>query len=411
MMAMRYGGAGILRRRVSVASVLVTALALGLSACGGSSGGGGGTASGPYTLGCLAGFSGPLGFSGLPERNGFETYVQYVNHHGGVHGRQINVTALDDANDTTKGKTNLQQAVADHSLGIFCGNDNPWATLPAFAAQNKTLQMNLAIPVNYIFPAQKYLYLAQFGAVGLAQEQIGFVKYLISQGKLPAKPKVGLIYFSGVICTQMDNYFKKEFKALGWPIVSDQQFPLTATSANTEATAVAKSKPDVVVTMLTDPSALFAVRELQQQGFHGPVVEFTGANQASTFQALNDPNYYSESTFAYPGDTAVPAAVSEVQQSKTYHLTQGNTSPFFTAGYVAAMVAVAALKKCSADCNSVDYNQAMNSLGTVNVNKLAATISVSSSQHQIVHQGQFYAWDPAKSAVTAAGPPVTASGQ
>jgi ABC-type branched-subunit amino acid transport system substrate-binding protein len=386
------------------------ALALVLAACG-SSGGGGSTSSGPYTLGCLAGFSGPLGFSGLPERNGFETYIDYVNAHGGVHGRQINVTALDDANDTTTGKTNLQQATANHALGIFCGNDNPWATLPAFAAQDKTLQMNLAIPVNYIFPARPYLYLAQFGGVGLAQEQIGFVKYLIAQGKLPAKPKVGLFYFSGVICTQMEQYFEKELKVLGWPIVADQQFPLTATSANTQATTVADSKPDVVLSMLTDPSALFAVRELQQQGFTGPVIEFTGANQASTFQGLDDPNYYSESTFAYPGDKAVPAAVAEVQQSVTYKLTQGNTSPFFTAGYVAAMVAVAALKKCATDCDSVSYNTAMNSLGTLNVENLAAPITVSSTRHQIVQQGQFYVWDAATSSVVAAGPPITATGQ
>jgi len=86
MVLRKYGRAGFSCRRI-VWSAPLAALALVVVACGGSSGGKSSDASSSYTLGCLGDFSGPLGFSGLPVRNGFETYVASVNKAGGVDER------------------------------------------------------------------------------------------------------------------------------------------------------------------------------------------------------------------------------------------------------------------------------------------------------------------------------------
>jgi branched-chain amino acid transport system substrate-binding protein len=412
MVLRRYGRAVFSCRRIFWSAPLAALALVVVAACASSSGDGSTSSSGSasasaYTLACLGDFSGPLGFSGLPVRNGFETYVASVNKAGGVDGHKVNVLALDDTDNVTTGKTNYQQAVSSHALGTFCENGGIWASLAPFAAPSQTMQMGLAVTDNYTDPVHPYIYRATFGSIGLAQEQIGFVKYLISQGKLPAHPTVGLIYFTDVVTQGMDTYFQTALKQLGWKIVADQQFPLTATSATTQSSAVASAKPDVVLSMLTDPSGLFVDRELRQQGFKGPNIEFTGANGVSTFQALDDPEYFSQSVFAYPGDTEVPAAVTELQQSKTFGFTQSNTSSFFSAGYVMAITAIDALKKCGNGCNSVSYNNALNDLGTVNVFGLAPGVSITPSDHQIVNSGQFYVWDSAKNAVVKAGPPIT----
>jgi branched-chain amino acid transport system substrate-binding protein len=395
------------RRRNIIAVLSVVALAAAAWSSSGGSKGAGATTKSAFDLGCVGDFSGPLGSTGLPLRNGFETYIDSVNRTGGVHGRKIDVTALDDASDVVTAKQNLQQLVSSHTLGAFCGNDDPSAVLAAEASPDKTLQMSISVGDSYTFPPQPYIYRGTFGATGLAEEQIGFTKYLISQHKLPAHPKVALIWLNVSVIQSMDTYLKPQLKQLGWNLVSDQQISLTATAATTQTDSIASSKPDVVFAMI-DPSAIFAVTELRQQGYKGPVVEFSGANTPANFQALNDPQYYSLSAFAYPGDSAIPAAVTELKQSKTFDLTQGNNSSVFTLGYVEAMVAVAALTKCGTSCTPVTYNRAMNNIGTVKVNGLAPGISITPRNHQLVNSGQFYVWDTAKNAIVAAGPPIKA---
>ena len=121
--------------RVRFPAMIAAAAALSLlaAACGGSSSGGGGTsASAPgitasqILIGSHQPLTGPAapGYSEIaPASN---AYFQYVNAHGGVYGRKIKYTYLDDGYDPSKTVSVVHQLVLqDNVYAIFNGLGTP----------------------------------------------------------------------------------------------------------------------------------------------------------------------------------------------------------------------------------------------------------------------------------------------
>src|SRR5206468_5995444 len=102
------------------------------AACGGSSGGGGSAASAPgitahqILIGSHQPLTGPAapGYSEIaPASN---AYFQYVNAHGGIYGRKIKYTYLDDGYDPSKTVSVVHQLVLQNNVyAIFNGLGTP----------------------------------------------------------------------------------------------------------------------------------------------------------------------------------------------------------------------------------------------------------------------------------------------
>jgi ABC-type branched-subunit amino acid transport system substrate-binding protein len=120
--------------RVRFPAMIAAAAALSLlaAACGGSSAGGGSAASAPgitanqILIGSHQPLTGPAapGYSEIaPASN---AYFQYVNAHGGVFGRKIKYTYLDDGYDPSKTVSDVHQLVLqDNVFAIFDGLGTP----------------------------------------------------------------------------------------------------------------------------------------------------------------------------------------------------------------------------------------------------------------------------------------------
>ena len=119
-------------RTRTLAIAAVAAAALVAAGCGSSSGGSGPTASAPgitknqILIGSHQPLTGPAapGYSEIaPASN---AYFQYVNAHGGIYGRKIKYTYLDDAYDPSKTASVVRQLVLqDNVYAIFDGLGTP----------------------------------------------------------------------------------------------------------------------------------------------------------------------------------------------------------------------------------------------------------------------------------------------
>ena len=117
-------------RALAVAAVVVAALVA--AGCGSSSSGGGSSASAPgitktqILIGSHQPLTGPAapGYSEIaPAAN---AYFQYVNAHGGIYGRKIKYTYLDDGYDPSKTASVVRQLVLQDSVyAIFNGLGTP----------------------------------------------------------------------------------------------------------------------------------------------------------------------------------------------------------------------------------------------------------------------------------------------
>lgn len=123
MFGHRQGKGGRLSRSALAGVAVAAVMVLTASACGtggGGSGGGGGvgaagSTSGPIQIGAILPISGSLSYYGTEYRRGMELAATEINSNGGISGRKLNFTYLDDGGDTT---TALNAVRSLHSKGV-----------------------------------------------------------------------------------------------------------------------------------------------------------------------------------------------------------------------------------------------------------------------------------------------------
>jgi len=69
-------------------------------------------------VGATGAFSGPYGFIGQIQESGAMAYINYINEHGGVHGRQIEYILYDDAFDPARTMSGVKRLVEQDE--VFC---------------------------------------------------------------------------------------------------------------------------------------------------------------------------------------------------------------------------------------------------------------------------------------------------
>jgi branched-chain amino acid transport system substrate-binding protein len=393
--------------KTALVGAAITAV-ITLSACGSSAGSG--SSGGEYKIGFSGDLTAETAAIGNGMLYGIKTEIDSVNANGGVNGHKIDLLVTDDASDLSKGQVAAQTYRGDGVLAIVGANESEvWTPLAPVVAGYPMVLISVALDDSQTYPAHAYLYRSNLGPTDFPLAQIGFTKdYLIPRGSVPKDPKVAIFGYSSPATTGDVQALSADAPKLGWKIVGTQTFSLTATSATTQAAAIAAAKPDVVFSYLLDSDAIFAVQELRQAGYNGPIVDFVGADGISTFSGLDENNYYSQSSFAYPEDASNPGAVAMLKEAKKTGNDKYNTTPFFTQGYLQAVAVVDALKKCPySTCTAKTLNSALQKVGTIPTDGLTSNWVITSTRHQMPGTAQFYVWDSATKSVKAVGPAIS----
>ncbi len=124
------------------AFTLSAAAALGVSvltACTstgtGSLAGGGttstGSTTGPITIGASLSRTGPFSADGLAFERGYKLWVKDVNSHGGILGRQVKLTLIDDASSPNQVVSNYQTLFGKDHVDLAFGPFSSLLTGPA----------------------------------------------------------------------------------------------------------------------------------------------------------------------------------------------------------------------------------------------------------------------------------------
>ncbi|MCC9599307.1 ABC transporter substrate-binding protein [Stieleria sp. JC731] len=96
----------------------------------------------PWRIGMSAAFSGPASALGNGMRLGIETYFDYVNNRGGVHGRALELIALDDSYEPSKTAPNMRTLIDQHDVMCVIGNvGTPTAAVAVPIANEKKIPM------------------------------------------------------------------------------------------------------------------------------------------------------------------------------------------------------------------------------------------------------------------------------
>jgi branched-chain amino acid transport system substrate-binding protein len=249
-----------------------------------------GSSSAPITIGASLSLTGDFSTDGQAFQKGYNLWVKDVNAAGGILGRQVKLTVLDDKSDPNQVVTNYQTLINTDHVDLTFGPFSSLLTAPAsaVAARNGYAFVEGAGGAPSVFDTQSNQADHNTFDVSLpvADELMPFVNYVKSLGA--AKDKTLTAAFPSAddpFASPPVQLAEAKLKALGVNAVYSKVFPEESSSYKPAADQVAAKKPDIVVLGSTDVPTVAAFMSEFAQDHYTPkmFIAAAGPDQGAAF--------------------------------------------------------------------------------------------------------------------------------
>jgi len=244
----------------------------------------------PITIGASLSLTGDFSADGQAFKQGYELWVKDVNAAGGILGRQVQLTILDDKSDPNQVVTNYQTLINTDHVDLTFGPFSSLLTAPAsqVAARNGYAFVEGAGGAPSVFDTAWNQADHNVFDVSLpvADELMPFVNYIAS---LPAatRDKLTAAYPSAddPFATPPVQLAQSKLEALGVKTVYSKVFPEEESSYKPQADIVANTKADIVVLGSTDVPTVAAFMSEFAQDHYTPqmFIAAAGPDQGASF--------------------------------------------------------------------------------------------------------------------------------
>lgn len=286
-----------MRSSVVVAGA-VAACAVIVAACGGSSGSG--KSSGPINIAMIAPLTGPYTPIGGGNVAGAQAAVKQINAAGGIDGRKLVLTVMNDQTDPAQSRTLTKSVVGSSKYLAIIGSGFSSSALAdePLATQAKIPYISMSASAAQVDPVRPYVWQIPPTSLVAAQAIAG---YLQKAGLT----KVALLHDNGGFPTEGVADVEKIAPTYGLHIVDNVSFSLTTTDFTSELTSIKSSGANAVWLWNVTPQAVAVTKQYRQLGLpqtliltHGnPTPQYlqpacpqdNGAIIASTFAQVASP--------------------------------------------------------------------------------------------------------------------------
>jgi ABC-type branched-subunit amino acid transport system substrate-binding protein len=337
--------------------------------------------------------------------NGYKAYFDALNASGGIQGHKVKIIALDDMANATTGVANVKQLAQSDQVSVIA---NVLSNVLSGAAP---IAASLHVPIisegtssNLVYPAEQYIF-AGDDVVG--DEPSAMVSFTAPQLQSIAHPRIAIVRQESAALQDWYTALSKLIEQKGWSVVSNQVVPIGAVNANSEATAIAAEKPNLVYSALTAGGLTSLVQTLRQQGYKGIIMNFgSGGADPGAYEQIKDPNVYTLSPFNYASTPNPPTGVKNfVAAAKS---AGSNPNAFWELhGYAMAIVISKAFAACGFPCSGEKMVSALNKTSVNTMGLTFAPISYTPNNHVGAWSAEFFHWDPSKAAFVSVSQPIS----
>jgi branched-chain amino acid transport system substrate-binding protein len=244
---------------------------------------------GPITIGASLSLTGDFSADGLAFKRGYELWAKDVNAHGGILGRQVKLTIINDGSSPNQVVTNYQTLFgADHVELAF----GPFSSLLTSPASSVAARFGMALvegaggaPAVFDTPSNQADHNVFDVSLPIADEMVPFVKWIAS---LPPdqRPKTAAYPMAqDPFADPPVQLAQTELQKLGVRTVYTQVFPEEVTAYKGPADQVAGSGADLVVLGSTDVPTVGAFMQAFEQQHYTPkmFIAAAGPDQGDAF--------------------------------------------------------------------------------------------------------------------------------
>ena len=295
-------------------------------------------------LGQSAAFSGPSGELGREFRKGAHEYIQQVNAHGGIYGREIVVIYRDDQYEPARTLANTKQLVEQEGVFALFG----YVGTPTFQAALPIIEANKVPVIATVSGAQALRKPNKNSVFNIRASYHDELSTIVQYLKHYGKKEIALIYQNDSFGKDGKLGLEKALKREGLrpPIVSlpiQRKAPLHVIQKVAQSTADAK--PDAVITISAYNNVANVVEALRQKKSDAQIftISFVGSQALAKQLGKTGHGVGISQVVPFPWDARMPL-VKEYPNliTKNRSTTQSGFSSL--EGFLAAKVLVEALK-------------------------------------------------------------------
>ncbi|MBS7809150.1 ABC transporter substrate-binding protein [Variovorax sp. PCZ-1] len=224
------------------------------------------------SLGQTTALTGASSALALPFHQGAKLYFDRINAAGGINGRSINFTALDDGGNPATARANAQKLVQGGVLALFgtYGSAQTTAAYEALKASDVILFAPMAAADELQGANFPNLYTMR---PGYSEEALAMVRHSQTLGAR----KISVAHGRDVESLSALDASKRTMQALG-------DFLGEGTLDNLDK--LLSSRPDAVLVVGTPQEAGKAIRELRSKGFRGAIYGFSNTGESLLAEQL-----------------------------------------------------------------------------------------------------------------------------
>jgi branched-chain amino acid transport system substrate-binding protein len=346
---------------------------------------------GSYNIALISDLSGPFSSVSSPGAAGVEVAVDNINANGGINGKKLNLTVTDSQSTPSLALSAAQKSIGSGPLALFMlAGSGDTAAIGALAQAAHVSLLSPALSDTSVYPAQPYLYQPSLTAQQDAQAMYAFVKQ--QEGSLSGKV-VDVAAINSPYVQLIITDVTKLLTAQGAKVNTAQQYNLPLASFATQASAIARDKPNVVLTLGATDDTVVVSKALTQAGVTALQVGIPSGAGQQTLQQIGSSKYYALTADPYASEAPDFLAAANSYGKKA----DVSGSVFAMSGWVAVYMLADALKQCGTNCTGSQLNTALQHVSglTIPDGVSYGPVAFSATNHVAVSTVRFRSYDPA----------------
>jgi branched-chain amino acid transport system substrate-binding protein len=322
-------------------------------------------------FGQAAVLQGPASALGLGMKEGLLAAFDEINRKGGVHGRKVKLTSIDDGYEPSKAIAATRKLIEDDKVFALIG---PVGTPTAVAAQ--PIAAAARVPFIGAFTGASFLRNPKLENVinvraSYDAETEAWVKHLTEDLNIK---KIAIFYQDDAFGRAGLSGFEKAMKKRGLPIVAEGTYERNTTAIKTALLALRKAAPEAVVMVgAYQPSAAFI--KLSRQIEFNPVfvnISFVGASALAQALGKEGAGVIVSQVVPFPWDASTKV-IADYQAAIKARDPKAEPEFVSLEGYLVGRLAIAALERAGPDPTRAGILKAIKEGGAFDIGGLPMT--------------------------------------
>jgi branched-chain amino acid transport system substrate-binding protein len=353
-----------------------------------------------YVVGVSGALTGPAAGTNAPPIEGLRLYVDRLNAGGGVNGKKVQLTVLDDQGEPSKAAANAKRLLTQDNVSLLILSSLSSTFAPVISETKRAnvplMLMGAVCPKEVYPPAEALQFCTTAYAGGYdSRATLAFIK---ETAKEPVR--IGFAAMAIPLSRGEIDYAEEQSKAMGMTPVDKEVIPPPTADYTPFATKLKDANPNWIFSWAPWVTQVKTLEALRRLGWQGDYITWAHIEAEAELARLKDPRFYViGANSLFQDDLPIHKEIVDTAKKASVRY----PAEQLTEGWIGGLVLEAVLKSAGWPADAGKIRAAMENVKIDTKGLRGGAIEWSKDNHFRARQYyRVYRWDPAKSAIRVA---------